>query len=76
MTPPTAAYLDEITGIAEQWLRRCNGQPEAGKPVSARGLRTVLASSKNVRVKADGTIMWTAAAGQFSAEPVRGDAAQ
>jgi hypothetical protein len=68
---PTAAYLDEITGIAEQWLRRCNKQPAEGRPVSARGLRIVLASSWDVRADKDGTITWSAAAGKFSAEPVR-----
>lgn len=76
MTPPTAAYLDEIIGVAEQWLRRCNGKPAAGAPVSADRLRVVLANSRNVRTKDDDTIVWSGPAGEFTAKPVRGDAAQ
>lgn len=71
MSRPSPAYLDEITAVASQWVRRCNGKPAVGKPVSARGLRIVLASSSNVRAEADGTIKWSATAGEFTAEPVR-----
>jgi hypothetical protein len=70
---PTRSYVDEITSGADQWLRRCNGKPKAGIPVSQHGLRIVLGSSRDVTVDACGVISWTGAAGKFTAEPVRND---
>ena len=71
MNRPSAAYLDKITAVAEQWVRYCNGKPAPGGPVSAAGLRVVLASSRNVRTEDDGTIVWTGYPGEFTAKPVR-----
>jgi len=74
MNRPTPAYLDEITSGTDRWLRRCNGKPAVGIPVSQHGLRIVLGDSRNVTVDADGVITWTGPAGTFTAEPVRDDA--
>lgn len=63
--------LDEITSVAERWIRRCNKKLAPGGPVSAHRLRVVLANSENVRTEANGTIAWTGPAGEFTAEPVR-----
>lgn len=71
MNRPTPAYLDEITAISDQWLRRCNGYPKAGIPISQHGLRIVLGGSSHVTADAHGVISWTAEAGKFTAEPVR-----
>lgn len=57
---------------SQSYLRRCNGQPAAGVPVSGRGLDIILASSKDVQRGDDGTISWTSAGRRFTAEPVRG----
>lgn len=54
-----------------RYLRRCNGQPAAGIPISERGLDVVLASSKDVRESGDGRISWTSGGRRFTAEPVR-----
>lgn len=67
----SAEYLDEITSVSDQWLRRCNGQPGPGVPINRHGLRIVLASSADVAVRPNGVITWRASAGAFSAEPVR-----
>lgn len=71
MMRPTADYLDEITAVSEEWRRRCNGQPQAGVPMSARGLRIVLASSSDVRANKGGVISWTSSGQRFTAEPVQ-----
>lgn len=70
----SAEWLDQITAVADQWLRRCNGQPKAGIPINRHGLRIVLAASQNVAVSATGVITWRAQSGEFTAEPVRDDA--
>jgi hypothetical protein len=70
MRPPDPAYLDEITGTAQKWIRRCNNRPAAGVPTRRADLRVVLASSADVRLGDDGLIRWKAAAGAFTAEPV------
>jgi hypothetical protein len=68
--PGYADLLDYTVGV-ERWLRRCNGQPAAGIPISSRGLGIVLAGSSDVERGADGTISWTSAGRRFTAEPVR-----
>jgi hypothetical protein len=68
--PFSAQWLDEITGVSDQWLRRCNGQPESGLPINRHGLRLVLATSKNVAADPDGTITWTVDGRKFTAEPI------
>lgn len=62
--------LDRITGTAEKWRRRCNGQPTEGILIHTAGLRAVLASSDNVTVGAGGVITWWAGGREFTAEPV------
>lgn len=59
---------------AERWIRRCNGQPEDGIPISRQGLLIVLGTSRNIRADEASTITWTAAGREFTAEPVRVDA--
>lgn len=54
----------------QMYLRRCNGQPAGGIPISSRGLDIVLAGSKDVQRAADGTVRWTSAGRRFTAEPV------
>jgi hypothetical protein len=71
MRRPDPARLDEITAVAEKWLRRCNSQPPEGVLTSRADLRAVLAASTDVAVYDDGTIIWVGAGRQFSAEPVR-----
>lgn len=71
MKRPPIEYLDDITSTADQWLRRCNGLPAAGIPVSRGTLRAVLASSGNVSANDNGVITWIGDAGQFTAEPVQ-----
>jgi len=56
----------------QQYLRRCNGQPAAGIPVSGRGLDIILAGSKDVRRADDGRISWTSSGRKFTAEPAPG----
>lgn len=67
----SAEWLDEITGIAEKWLRRCNGLPEEGILIKAAGLRVILAACTQVTAYDDGSIAWRGPSGLFSAEPVR-----
>lgn len=69
------AMLDEITGVAEKWLRRCNGLPKEGKPTSRRELRVVLAMSDAVAANSDNVITWRANGRTFTAEPVRDEPA-
>lgn len=70
MKPPDPAYLDEITGTATRWIRRCNGRPAAGIPTRRADLRVVLAASDDVRLGADGLIRWKGAGTAFTAEPI------
>ena len=76
MNRPDPAMLDEITGVAEHWLRRCNGLPEEGKPTSRRELRVVLAMSDAVAANSDGVITWRANGRKFTAKPVRDELAE
>lgn len=68
---PDPDRLDEITAVAEKWLRRCNSQPPEGVLTGRADLRAVLAFSTDVAVYDDGTIVWTGAGRRFTAEPVR-----
>lgn len=70
MMRPDADYLNEITSVSEEWRRRCNGKPEAGIPMSRRGLRIVLASSSDVSANGNGVISWSGAGRCFTAEPI------
>lgn len=70
MNRPDRAYLAEITGAAEEWLRRCNNRPWEGLPVGRANLRVVLAASIDVHVNDRGWITWRAAGRKFTAEPV------
>lgn len=70
MNRPAPDYLDQITAVAERWVRRCNGQPAVGIPVSARGLRIVLAGSSDISAEESGVISWTSSARRFTAEPI------
>lgn len=63
--------LDQITGTAEKWRRRCNGQPAEGILIDAAGLRVVLAASAAVTVGPGGVISWRADGNAFTAELVR-----
>lgn len=74
MTRHDPAVLDRITGVSEQWLRKCNNQPPEGKPIGRRELRVVLAMSAAVAARADGVITWRSNGRTFTAEPVRDDA--
>ncbi len=67
----SAQWLDEITAVSDQWLRRCNGYPRPGILINRHGLRIILAQSADVAVRPDGIITWRAEAGEFAAEPVR-----
>lgn len=75
MKRPDPARLDEVTSVAETWLRRCNNKPAQGKIVSRNNLRAVLATSTNVTVDKNDVIAWTAAGQPFTAEPVRDEPA-
>jgi hypothetical protein len=68
------AMLDRITGIAEKWRRRCNGQPSEGMPVGRIELRRVLSTSAAVAAGPNGVITWRANGRSFTAEPVGDDA--
>lgn len=70
MTTRDRAYLDEITAGAEQWIRRCHGQPAAGIRVRRADLRTVLAASDDVHRDDRGWIAWRGGGQEFTAEPV------
>lgn len=61
----------ESISSAEQWVRRCNGQPAEGIRMSRRGLLVVLGTSHGIRADAGGIIIWSSTAGQFTAEPVQ-----
>jgi hypothetical protein len=65
------AVLDEITAVAEKWLRRCNGQPAEGILIDRATLRAVLAASAAVRVGPGGVVSWRSDGRGFTAEPVR-----
>ena len=71
MNHPDESYLNEITGVSEEWRRRCNGQPAAGIPMSARGLRIVLASSADISTSGNGVISWASNGRRFTADPFR-----
>jgi hypothetical protein len=73
---PDMAELDQITGIAGIWLRRCEGQPADGIEVNRYALRAVLAASENVEADEDDVITWSAAGRKFTAEPVQDDSAE
>lgn len=66
-----AQWLDEITAVSGQWLRRCEGEPKAGMPVNRHGLRVVLGQSDSIVVEPDQTITWHFGGRKFTAEPVR-----
>lgn len=70
MTRHDPALLDQITGIAEKWLRRCGGQPREGILISAANLRVILAASNAVTVGPGGVITWHVDGRWFTAEPV------
>jgi hypothetical protein len=65
------AWLDQISGIAEKWRRRCNGLPEEGILIKGESLRVILAVCPQVTAYDDGSITWRGPSGVFSAEPVR-----
>lgn len=67
----SAEWLDEITGVSDQWLRRCNKHPKDGILINRHGLRIILAQSADVSVRENDVIAWRAQAGEFTAEPVR-----
>lgn len=73
MRRPDPARLDEVTSVAETWLRRCNGKPTQGMPVGRSNLRAVLATSTNVAVDKNNVIAWVVAGMPFTAEPARDD---
>ena len=75
MNPDKREMLDEITGVAEKWLRRCNRLPREGKLTDAATLRLVLAMSDAVAANSDGVITWRANGREFTAEPVRDEPA-
>ena len=68
------AALERITGTAEKWRRRCNGQPADGLLTDAATLRVMLASNADVNARSDGVITWRADGREFTAEPVQDDA--
>lgn len=76
MNRPAAEYLDDILSVAEKWLRRCNGHPADGIPVSRQDLRTVLLASTDVHLDEKDRIAWRAGGPMsidnrtFTAEPV------
>lgn len=70
MTRPTAAELEQLIATAEKWLRRCNGKPAEGIPVSGAQLRAVLDTSPGVRFDRQGRIAWRGDGRAFTAEPV------
>lgn len=70
MKPPDGAYLDELTGAAEKWLRRCNDRPVSGIPTRRADLRVVLAASADVHRDGRGWIIWRYGRQEFTAEPV------
>lgn len=76
MTRPVPAWLDQITGTAEKWRRRCGGQPAEGILIDAAGLRVVLAASAAVSVGPGGVITWRANGREFTAEPVLDEPAE
>lgn len=71
MRRPNPGRLDEVTSVAEMWLRRCNSKPAQGMVVGRNTLRAVLANSTDVTVDQNGVIAWIAAGMPFTAEPVR-----
>lgn len=82
MTEPHITDLRQATAGTEKWLRRCNGQPADGIPVTRADLLTVLAASTDVRIDERGVISWAAPRilttrdRRFTAEPVRDDPSQ
>lgn len=76
MTRHDPATLDRITGIAEKWRRRCNGQPADGLLTDAATLRAILPSSGSVKARANGVISWSVEGREFTAEPVRDEPAE
>lgn len=69
----TAAYLDEITALSDEWIRYCNELPE-GHRVNRDSLRVVLAASQDVHLDAKGRIAWRAGVLQFTAKPAVAEA--
>lgn len=69
-------YLDQITGIAEKWRRRCEGQPRGGILVGHAELRVILAMSDAVAASSFGVITWRADGREFTAEPVRDETSE
>lgn len=53
-----------------QYLRRCNGQPPEGMPVTGYGPGLVPADSKDVRQDSSGRISWTSGGRWFTLDPV------
>lgn len=72
----SAEYLDQITGIAEKWRRRCEGQPRGGILVGHAELRVILAMSDTVTASSFGVITWRADGREFTAEPVQDELAE
>lgn len=71
MSRPDPAQLDEMTGVAEKWLRRCNRQPPEGRLTDAATLRVILAMSSAVAADSFGIITWRSEDRVFTAHPVR-----
>lgn len=65
----SAEWLNEITGVSDRWLRRCEDKPERGLPINRYGLRVVLGQSDSIIAEPNGTITWHANGRKFTATP-------
>lgn len=68
---PDPETLNEITAVAEKWLRRCNGFPDEGILIGRAGLRVIVSMGESVAADSHGAITWWVNKRKFTAEPVR-----
>jgi hypothetical protein len=72
---PVTMPEDVMTDQPQQYLRRCNGQPDGGLPTTRDAVKHAVRQAGNHSIDPRGIVTWFTDGGQrrFTAEPVHTD---